>query len=295
MVESKKYVLPYKMPLFDKKDEANGNPKIAVMFIGNKGVGKSALLSQLGGHFASGFSFVEPVTTTVTEELVTIEGKQLILMDVPGLYEVDSGETEINSGKLTEALSRGYHYKLFFVVSGNSRTLSADDLALMARVNEAVRKVDGAEVEYRVIVNQIRGEREYQGYLECMTRDNLHVYLSKLKEKTESFSFDIRIKHILLLRYDEWAIDNSGFYQQLALQVMSQKAVTVTVKRIITDSNDVKNIKRATSNLAIGAALIGITAFGAIVIGAAVTIASNPAAAPRVVKIATAAGAIVLQ
>jgi ribosome biogenesis GTPase A len=42
------------------------------MFIGNTDVGKSTLLSQLGGNFFSGFSFMEGYTKDIEEQPITL-------------------------------------------------------------------------------------------------------------------------------------------------------------------------------------------------------------------------------
>ena len=78
------------------------------MFIGNTGVGKSALLNQLGGNFKSGFSELHGVTTGITENRVVLGGETVVLMDVQGLIEPSKVETDRNAGLLVDALSRGY-------------------------------------------------------------------------------------------------------------------------------------------------------------------------------------------
>lgn len=125
---------------------SKNNPDTAVVFIGNAGAGKSTLLSQLGGDFKSGVSFMEGLTKEVSEQIVTLNGRQVILMDVPGLYEFDNEATMSNAEKLSEALTRGYNYKLFLVLKADSRGLIPTEIALMF----ASPKLDGYGLDIQI-------------------------------------------------------------------------------------------------------------------------------------------------
>ncbi|KAG0199423.1 hypothetical protein BGX28_007320 [Mortierella sp. GBA30] len=223
-------------------------PRVAVMFIGNKGSGKSTLLKQVGGtNFESGITDFEGLTTEVQEQTVILDSQVVTLIDTPGLYDVDDATTGGNAKKLSEALSRGYHYKLFFVVMAHSRTLSNEDLALLSRVNEAVHQSDMGKVEFHIIVNQIQSPREYSRY-ERHARDNFESYFQKLsKKKIEGFSFDINVEGALLLPYDEVAVEHNGFRDQLAEQVMAQSSVPLHIDEIQTTTKDAETVSIASA------------------------------------------------
>ncbi|KAF9584442.1 hypothetical protein BGW38_006436 [Lunasporangiospora selenospora] len=218
--------------------------KVAVMFIGNKGVGKSTLLSQLGGNFKSGFSFMEGITKDASEQEVNIGGQPTILIDVPGLYDTTEKGTRINSKKLTEALNLGYHYKLFFVLAGNSRGISDEDLVLMFRVNEAISDAMGSKVEFWLIVNRIHGEKELQEYERHLTPESFQKDLFQIATAFGTHPVDIRIRGIVLLRYDEKAVENRGFYHRLLPCVMAQIPVRLKVKQISASVGDISLIKK---------------------------------------------------
>ncbi|KAF9579582.1 hypothetical protein BGW38_004105, partial [Lunasporangiospora selenospora] len=236
--------------------EAIEQTRTAVMFIGNPGVGKSTLSSQLGGNFKSGFSLIEGMTTDVAETEVEIRGERVVLIDTPGLYSFTDGITELNCKKLTEALEkRGYYYKLFFVVAGTSRSISAHDLALMSRVNQSVRAADGTNVEFKVIVNQIHGDKEYDEYQKNMSRDRLQKYLDSLRRKMDDVSFNIRIKDVLLLRYDEYAVANNGMRSELESQILDHTSVQLRVNLIQARHSDINKIKEAIKGVVYGVAV----------------------------------------
>ncbi|KAF9580009.1 hypothetical protein BGW38_003509, partial [Lunasporangiospora selenospora] len=188
--------------------------KLAAMFIGDKGVGKSTLLSLLGGAVGVEFLFNKVETNEALESQVRINGQQVMLMGDPGLYGTENGVTDIHIKKLTGVLSQGYDYKLFFVVSGENFEFSANELALMSEVNGAIHDAIGAKVELWVVVNRIQNERIYNKYKEDMTQ-GLQKYLDH-SAKSSNLSLDIPIKGVILFRNDANAVRNKGFYHQLA-------------------------------------------------------------------------------
>ncbi|KAF9382714.1 hypothetical protein CPB97_006997 [Podila verticillata] len=134
----------------------------AVLLLGNAGAGKSSLLTQLGGTtFESGATFRTGFTKDIYEEWVIVNGVPFCLIDVPGLFEPDDGKTQSNAKKLTEALSRNYEYKLYFVMKASNRGPDDRELVMMARVNESIKQVSGCRVSFRVIVNQIMSQEVY--------------------------------------------------------------------------------------------------------------------------------------
>ncbi|KAF9584443.1 hypothetical protein BGW38_006437 [Lunasporangiospora selenospora] len=238
----------------------NKQPKVAVMFFGNMGVGKSMLLSQLGGRFVSRFAMLEGVTKIVEENEVDIEGQRIVLVDTPGLYEYDDKSTKANCKILTKAFKKDYYYKLFFVVESCSRVISPEDLALMARVNEAICQVDGSKVEFGIIINKIRGDAEFYEYKQRATPETLEHSLGKLGERTKALSFKIKIKSVLLLKYDENAVEHNLFHERLVSEVMNHTAVRVKVKAIHAVSNDINLLWKITEGILIGIVSSGVVA-----------------------------------
>ncbi|KAK3806476.1 MAG: hypothetical protein J3Q66DRAFT_359172 [Benniella sp.] len=147
-------------------------PPTALIFIGTMGAGKETLLSQLGWSFGSSVTFAEGAfdIQKASEQTVTLDGRKLILMNTPELYEIDE---EAATERLTRALERGYKYKLFFVLAAHNRGLVSEDLALMSAVNRCVRQANGATVEFGIIVNQIEVDTMYNMYKERFTTENL--------------------------------------------------------------------------------------------------------------------------
>ncbi|KAF9114075.1 hypothetical protein BGX27_000206 [Mortierella sp. AM989] len=180
---------------------------VAILFIGNTGAGKSALLSLLGGEFKSGVKCRKGYTKDIYEKNVVIEGKPFVLIDAPGLFEPQPKETEKNVMKLTEALGRGYSYLLYFVLKANNRGPTDEDMVMMSKVNECVRQA-GSKAIFRVIINQIQDKQVYDMYEEFVARDNCETLFQDMK--MEGFSFDIMVSHVLLFRFDEAAINGNS-------------------------------------------------------------------------------------
>ncbi|KAF9936802.1 hypothetical protein BGZ65_002026 [Modicella reniformis] len=229
---------------------------VAILFIGNIGAGKSTLLAQIGGSFPSGVKFMEGYTKDISEQVVTLDGKLAILMDTPGLYEIDDEVTEANAKKLTEALRKGYNYKLFFVLTANNRGLTREDLALMSKVNACARQVDGAKIDFRVIINQIKDDDTYNMYEEGVAKDNFRMLFGTLKVK--GFSFDIQVNGVILIRFDKGALERKSFATVISEQIKAQKHVKVKLLKDILAKN--KDLSAFGKVFGIVAALLATTA-----------------------------------
>ncbi|KAF9352750.1 hypothetical protein BGX26_009463 [Mortierella sp. AD094] len=195
---------------------------VAVMFIGNTGVRKSTLLSQLGGDFKSGVTFRQGFTKDIYEKPVEINGKAVVLMDVPGLYEPNEEEVSYNSKKLTEVLCRGYKYKLFFVLKASNRGPDDAELVMMSKINQHIRQIDGSKVSFRVIVNHIVDQDVYDIYQNNIAHDNFQSLFSSLE--TRDYSFDIKIDNVILLRFNEAAIRQKQFRCILSKEIDEHQA-----------------------------------------------------------------------
>ncbi|KAF8986331.1 hypothetical protein BGZ52_009093 [Haplosporangium bisporale] len=100
--------------------DKNTNGPPALLLLGNASAGKSTLLAQLGGKFDSGAKFRRGFTKDISEELVKVQGENVRLIDVPGLFEPSNKETQPNAQKLNEALSLGYSYQIYFVLKAGN-------------------------------------------------------------------------------------------------------------------------------------------------------------------------------
>ncbi|KAI8605309.1 hypothetical protein EDD21DRAFT_401335 [Dissophora ornata] len=205
-------------------------PSYAVVFIGNAGSGKSTLLTQIGGSFGSGTVFRRGYTKDVTEKRVTLNGEQVVLMDVPGLFEPNNKETGLNAEKLTMALNRPYNFKLFFVLRAGNSGPDNEDMVMMAKVNECVRKVGGARVTFRVIVNQIINQQVYDMYKEEIVKDNFQKRLSALN--IDGFSFNINIDHTILLWFNSDEVKQNALRDTITREIAKHTAVPLAVTDI---------------------------------------------------------------
>ncbi|KAG0269320.1 hypothetical protein DFQ27_004004 [Actinomortierella ambigua] len=174
---------------------------VAIMYIGNPGAGKSTLLNKLGGNFPTGVSWRKGPITSIAETQVELKGEKVLLMDVPGLLEPRKEKTEHNARLFIDALRRGYRYTLTFVLKASNHGLEDTDLLMMSAVNEYVRGVNGLDVSFKVIINQIKNDEVYNMYNEEVAKDNFQRLFAELNE--EGYHFDISIKSVLLLRHDQ--------------------------------------------------------------------------------------------
>ncbi|KAF9284887.1 hypothetical protein BGZ88_009747 [Linnemannia elongata] len=242
-----------------------GQRKTALMFIGNTGVGKSALLNQLGGNFKSGFNEQHGVTTSITEKTIVLGSETVVLMDVPGLIEPSKEATDRNAGLLVKALSRGYDFRLTIVVQASNRTMTTDDLALICEVNKCLvdagmlQDQDGGrgqvqgehydfsdekyespihpKISFRIIVNGISGQKLYEAY-EWYAADKFQAFFAD--NNTIATPFDIQVDEVLLLRADDDAVESRGFKEELTNFVLRQKPVPVSVAAAIKFDDDFK-------------------------------------------------------
>ncbi|KAG0214274.1 hypothetical protein BGX33_002296 [Mortierella sp. NVP41] len=128
----------------------------SVVFMGNPGVGKSALLNALGGNFTSGYSEVSGLTRNVTNQQATAHGRSLRLFDVPGIYDCakDGGmdTTVKHLQMLQETLNTGGRFVLFFVISPRNGRVEPTDYLIMKTVLDSLKKAP----EVGMILTQVR-------------------------------------------------------------------------------------------------------------------------------------------
>ncbi|KAF8976092.1 hypothetical protein BGZ46_008580 [Entomortierella lignicola] len=227
---------------------------IAIIFIGNSGVGKSTLLSQIGGNFQSGVKFRKGFTKDIFEETVQVNGKEIVLMDVPGLFEPDNAETEKNARMLASALNRGYDYKVFFVLKANNRGPDDAEMVMMAKFNEQARRIDGAKISFRVIVNQIMDQEVYDIYRDNVAGDNFRGLFSSLNLR--GFSFDIKIDKVILLWFNTESVQQQQFRDIIANEIEQHQAFSLQkIKEFIVSNVDLDLFQRAIKALLVMAGI----------------------------------------
>ncbi|KFH72861.1 hypothetical protein MVEG_00086 [Podila verticillata NRRL 6337] len=219
-------------------EEATGTP--ALVLLGNAGAGKSTLLTQLGGKFESGAVFRKGFTKDVTHNIVVIKDQQVRLIDVPGLFEPNDKETRFNAEKINSALSLGFNYRFYFVLKADNRGPDDKEMVMMSRISECVRKADGSQMSFGVIVNQILSDEVGAMYKE-LAKDNFRSMFEGLS--IPGFVFDIKIDSVIMLPFDELVLGQPGFQDKLAdlidISPASASAVKL-VKDISFCNNDLK-------------------------------------------------------
>jgi len=133
-------------PIRSESTSKHGVPlPTGVVFVGNPGVGKSALLNALGGSFRSGISVLSGLTDMISKVDIGIEDRGLFqLIDTPGIYDTSSGAVEklrFHLDYLNKALSdtRRKHI-VFFVVALRSGRMDNGDRSLIRAVLSAMIK-----------------------------------------------------------------------------------------------------------------------------------------------------------
>ncbi|KAF9114074.1 hypothetical protein BGX27_000205 [Mortierella sp. AM989] len=209
---------------------------VAIMFIGNAGAGKSTLLSQIGGGFESGVKFRSGYTKDIFEQRINIKGNEVVLMDVPGLFEPNEGQTKFNAKMLSDALRRGYDYKLFFVLKAGNRGTDNAEMMMMSKVADYARRMNDTSVSFRVIVNQIMDQEVYDMYRDHLQQDNCQRLFKSLKNDM-GLSFDIKIDKVILLRFNTAYVEGQQFRDIIAEEVHQHSAFRLDIIKDLVVSN----------------------------------------------------------
>ncbi|KAG0330775.1 hypothetical protein BG000_011462, partial [Podila horticola] len=183
--------------------------------------------------FPAGVQFRKGFTKDIHEEEIILNGEKVLLVDVPGLFEPDDNETQFNARKLTQALSKGYDYKLYFVLKASNRGPDDHDLLMMSKINECIRQANGSRVSFRLIVNQIVDQRVYDMYKEGLQDDNCKSLFATMAAEIPEFSFDIQIDNVMLLRFDKETVSSRGFADQLAEDVLRHRQYAIIIERAL--------------------------------------------------------------
>ncbi|KAG0324736.1 hypothetical protein BG000_002093 [Podila horticola] len=167
----------------------------AILLIDTSKEGRAALRTAHGGTtFADGSRQVS--NQEVFEEILNVDGQYVRQIVIPDLFGSGTSEADIDSKKLTDALSRGYDYKLYFIMNADNRGPSDSDMILMAKINECFKRIAGLRISFRVIVNNIMEQDAYDMYQEHLAADNFKSVFESLD--IPGFSFDIKVDSITL-------------------------------------------------------------------------------------------------
>ncbi|KAF9372826.1 hypothetical protein CPB97_000990 [Podila verticillata] len=246
-------------------NQKNGNPPCSdhptgpptLLLLGNAGAGKSTLLAQLGGKFDSGAKFRKGFTKDVSAEVVKVYGKDVkvqgkdvkvygkdvLLIDVPGLFEPSNKETQFNAQKLNEALSLEHSYRIYFVLKAGNRGPDDSEMVMMSKISECVRKADGSQMSFGVIVNQIP-TGEVETMYKQLAKDNFRDMFEALE--IPGFTFDITIDSVIMLPFDELGLEQNKFRDTLAEEILKHPAAAIKlVQDISFCNNDLKRYHTA--------------------------------------------------
>jgi GTP-binding protein EngB required for normal cell division len=220
----------------EEKGSTKTNEPTAIVLIGNSGVGKSSILNQLGANFLSGLRDRESVTKEIEEHKTEINGKPLILIDIPGLVEPGNTNAGRNSKLFKKALSKRYRYKIIFVLRADNRIVLDDDLLVISEVSRSVRSLSPNGITFGVIVNLIQGQAQYS-YYEELSGNNFQEYFQQRNHDT-NFTFNFTIKESLLLKFNENVIMEEGYRDKLVEFIEKLDGFKINVERKIDVSKE---------------------------------------------------------
>lgn len=192
----------------------------AVVVIGTPGSGKTTLLTQISSSTLVSTGFRNGFTNKAREEMITLNGKRILLIDVPGLHEPSEKGTQQNTKRLTDALSKSYDYYLYFIMKAENRGPTDVEMVMMSKINDCIKQTNGSRVSFRVIVNHIMSQELYDLYQEHMVNDNCKSLLKSLE--IPGCSFNIKIDSVSLVRFEETNM-NSPFRDILIQDIIRKE------------------------------------------------------------------------
>ncbi|KAG0042128.1 hypothetical protein BGZ83_000871 [Gryganskiella cystojenkinii] len=119
-----------------------------VILFGGPGTGKSTILSALGGNFRSGVCNVSGIRQ-VTKDVVTLHGKNIELLDFPGVVEGDEQSFQAGLDELTDAHRK---YLIFFVITPRNGRIDPSELPMYMFLRDRMPK----SLNMGLIFTQIR-------------------------------------------------------------------------------------------------------------------------------------------
>lgn len=147
--------------------------------------------------FARGVKYRNIANKDILEETIILGGKRVRQIVVPDLFE---SNTAFDSQKLTDALSRGYDYQLFFIMQASNRGPSDNELIKMSKINGCIKRISGLRISFHVIVNKIEFEEVYDMYRDNLAHDNCKSLFESLE--IPGFSFNIKPASVSLVRLE---------------------------------------------------------------------------------------------
>ncbi|KAF9905869.1 hypothetical protein BX616_000905 [Lobosporangium transversale] len=143
----------------------------------------SYIANHLGANFESGFAMHGGgVTTQVQQQIVDINGQNILMVDAPGLIEPDLVATRRNAEEITEALKLGKKnrkpLKIGIIVMDHNGRIQRSDMLLIQKVNQALTP----RFEILLIVNQVK-RRNMQHYA---TRECIETLVNRIHEYTQA-------------------------------------------------------------------------------------------------------------
>ncbi len=170
-----------------------------LLFVGNPGSGKSTIINALAKKNVvnSGFSIGSGLTKDFSQTVHIHEGKQYLLIDTPGLHDIDSMERPAR--EIENALKLGGNYKIFFVITLEAGRCNDSDLMTIQRILGAINL---GEIQYNVIVNKVSRN----------TKANLinHDVQDMLKEISH------KAQNIFFIDWDQKLVDENNVFFQLS-------------------------------------------------------------------------------
>ncbi|KAF9121113.1 hypothetical protein BGW39_010836 [Mortierella sp. 14UC] len=194
------------------KNNGDFSQETKILFIGNPGVGKSALLNVFGGSFTSGCSEVAGLTQQVTNEPVVFHGRSLRLFDVPGIDDCieDGGDDTIvkHLQMLQDTLNTGGQFVVFFVISPRQGRIEPSDYMIMKTVLDSLRQAPMVGL----ILTQVKPKHMTQ----IKSQDYTLKLLTPLSNIVESKEFMARMRPLVLVDHGE-----GGFSDEEKIDIMN--------------------------------------------------------------------------
>ncbi|KFH72864.1 hypothetical protein MVEG_00089 [Podila verticillata NRRL 6337] len=173
----------------------------AVIVIGNRTSGKAKLLTQISSSTLVSTVLGNGSAEEVREENITLNGKSILLIDVPDLHEPSEKGTQQNTNRLTNAMSKSYDYYLYFIMKAGRGGPTNAELVMMSKINDCIKQTNGSRVSFRVIVNQIMSQGQHDIYQELMVVDNCKSLFKSLE--IPGCSFKIKIDSVSLVLFEK--------------------------------------------------------------------------------------------
>lgn len=152
------------------------------IFIGNPGVGKSALINSLIGKpvAQSGIS----AGTGLTQFFSSYEHSGINYMDTPGLADVEKREQAAR--EIESALKKEGRYHIFFVVTLEAGRVKPEDVTTINTVMDAVKLENPG---FNIVVNKLMPKEKHVIMKDEVKMASVYAQLNAGKHKTNSIMY----------------------------------------------------------------------------------------------------------